>query len=226
MLERILEPESMDSEEDAAEYDRMDHSAVNEAFVSDLIAAGFTGGDVLDLGTGTAQIPVAICRRVAGCRIMAADASTAMLDLARYGIEAAGMNGRIQLAHADAKRLPFGDRMFGAVISNSIIHHVPEPLDVLREAVRVLREGGLLFCRDLMRPLSAGQLDQLVERYAGCESARARQLFADSLRAALSLEEVTGLVVRLGFSPQSVQATSDRHWTFTARKPEVGGPSG
>jgi hypothetical protein len=35
MLPRILEPEVMDSAEDAAEYDSMYHAAVNEVFVTD-----------------------------------------------------------------------------------------------------------------------------------------------------------------------------------------------
>ena len=36
MLKRVLEPEVMDSDEDAREYDSMDHAAVNAVFVADL----------------------------------------------------------------------------------------------------------------------------------------------------------------------------------------------
>ena len=39
MLPRILEPELMDTAEDAREYDAMDHAAVNAVFVNDLLAA-------------------------------------------------------------------------------------------------------------------------------------------------------------------------------------------
>ncbi len=35
MLERVLEPEAMDSPEEARDYDAMDHSAVNRVFVAD-----------------------------------------------------------------------------------------------------------------------------------------------------------------------------------------------
>ena len=38
MLPRTLEPELMDSDVDAGEYDAMDHSAVNRQFVTDLLA--------------------------------------------------------------------------------------------------------------------------------------------------------------------------------------------
>ena len=62
-LKRILEPEVMDTPEEARDYNGMDHSEVNRIFVDDLLATGFTGVDILDLGTGTAQIPVELCQR-------------------------------------------------------------------------------------------------------------------------------------------------------------------
>jgi hypothetical protein len=75
-----------------------------------------------------------------------------------------------------------------------------------------------LFFRDLLRPDDDLNVQHLVATYAGQASAHQRQMFDDSLRAALRLEEVRDLVVQLGFSPETVQATSDRHWTWTARK--------
>ncbi|MEZ6069552.1 MAG: hypothetical protein R3C10_04605 [Pirellulales bacterium] len=65
-LDRVLEPEVMDTAAEALAYDRMDHTAVNMAFVDDLIAAAGEANDltnVLDLGTGTALIPIELCRR-------------------------------------------------------------------------------------------------------------------------------------------------------------------
>src|SRR5438045_3510792 len=38
-LQRVLEPEVMDSPEEAADYDAMDHSEVNRVFVDDLIGS-------------------------------------------------------------------------------------------------------------------------------------------------------------------------------------------
>lgn len=219
MLTRVLEPEVMDTHEEASEYDAMDHSVVNQRFVDDLALAGFAAGDVLDIGTGTAQIPILIAQRFPASRIMAIDMSVQMLELARYNLEVGRVVQQVQLAHVDAKRLPYSASMFDWVISNSIIHHLPDPSLCLREAVRVCRPGGGLFFRDLYRPNSLKELNHLVETYAGGESARAQQLFRDSLHAALSLSEIRQLVAELGFDERSVEATSDRHWTWCARKP-------
>jgi ubiquinone/menaquinone biosynthesis C-methylase UbiE len=220
MLERVLEPELMDSAEEARDYDRMDHSAVNRVFADDFLATGFAGGDVLDLGTGTARIPVEICRRYLDCRILATDAAPHMLDLACYNVEGARLRERIQLARVDAKRLTCRDGMFDAVISNSIVHHIPEPAAVLAEAVRVTRPGGQLFFRDLLRPDSREELDRLVATYAGNEGDHARLMFAGSLHAALTVAEMQALVAELGFEPGTVTATSDRHWTWSVVRPE------
>lgn len=223
MLPRTLEPELMDSPDEARDYDEMDHAEVNRRFVDDLLSATQASGqsilgDVLDLGTGTALIPIELCRRVCDCRVMAADAAISMLELARYNVEIAGLSERVQLAHVDAKRMLFADDMFDVVMSNSILHHIPEPLTVLREAARVLKPGGLLFFRDLLRPPSAGEIDRLVATYAGNENAHAQQMFRDSLHAALTLDEARVLAERIGVPGEKIEQTSDRHWTLAARK--------
>jgi ubiquinone/menaquinone biosynthesis C-methylase UbiE len=232
MLPRTLEPEIMDAPDDAADYEAMDHRAVNIRFVDDLLAAGLENCraaydvereepptiDLLDLGTGTAQIPVLLCQRELNLRVLAVDAAHEMLHLARLNIEIAGLRDSIQLDWADCKELPHVAEYFDGVISNSIIHHIPEPLVVLREAVRVCRTGGLLFVRDLARPDSTDMVEYLVQQYAGTENAHQQQLFRESLHAALTVDEVRGLVGELGFMHETVQMTSDRHWTWVARK--------
>jgi len=113
----------------------------------------------------------------------------------------------------------YEDDQFDVVISNSIIHHIPEPAAVLREAVRVAKPGGLLFFRDLMRPARSADVSRLVATYAAGANEHQQKMFDDSLRAALDLDEIRELITTLGFAKVSVQATSDRHWTWIAKKP-------
>lgn len=218
MLPRILESEFMDSPQEALEYDTMDHSHVNRVFVDDLLAVCPQPGDVLDLGTGTAQIPIELCRRAPDCRVMAADAAQSMLELARYNVEAHSLIERIQLVQVDAKKLGYPDGMFDTVMSNSIVHHIPNPLQVLAEAVRVVKPAGRLFFRDLLRPHDTARLQWLVDTYTAEASVQQRQMFADSLQAALALAEIRELVASLGFATETVQASSDRHWTWSTVK--------
>jgi ubiquinone/menaquinone biosynthesis C-methylase UbiE len=238
MLPRVLEPEVMDSAEDAHQYDAMDHGQVNEVFVNDLLDAvtdwslastKLSPGKrpvrsvdvalhVLDLGAGTAQIPIELACRSSHFHITAVDAAESMLEIARDNVAATGLSQRILLVLGDAKELPFGDESFPVVISNSILHHIPEPRDVIAEAIRVTAAGGLLFHRDLARPADEAQLNDLVDRYAGDSTPYQRRLFAVSLHAALTVEEVQQLVAEFGFASETVSMTSDRHWTWVASK--------
>ncbi len=220
-LVRVLEPEAMESADDARDYDAMDHSVVNRAFVEEFLAAvaarhGSPVGTVLDLGTGTAQIPIELCRATEAGHVLAIDVAESMLEWAKTNVARAGFADRVSLALVDAKLLPYADGSFSAVMSNSIVHHIPEPGDVLAEAVRVTEPGGILFVRDLARPADEAQVNHLVATYAGQCNEHQRQLFDDSLRAALSIEEMRALVVNLGFDTATVAATSDRHWTWHA----------
>jgi len=224
MLARVLEPEVMDDLEEAVEYNDMDFTQVNRSFVDDLIQYATRGGnalgrDILDLGTGTARIPVELCTQIPDVRVMASDASTHMLELARYNIEIHHMLDRIQLHRGDAKKLIFGREFFDGVISNSLVHHLPDCQEFFSESLRVLRPCGILFIRDLFRPESQSEVERLVALHAGTESERSQQLFRQSLQAALTLEEVAKIVSPLGIDPTCIRMTSDRHWTLAYRKP-------
>jgi ubiquinone/menaquinone biosynthesis C-methylase UbiE len=222
-MSRVLEPEVMDSQSEAHDYDSMDHGEVNRRFVSDFLTAAHQAGlppdaPVLDLGTGTAQIPIELCRQNPRAQVWAIDLAEPMLERARANVAAAGLNDQIRLERHDAKQLPFAAERFAAVISNSIVHHIPEPGDALAEALRVVQSRGVIFVRDLARPLDSDAVRHLVDTYAaGCNDHQ-RQLFASSLHAALSVAEVRALVTSLGYEGRTVTATSDRHWTWIACK--------
>ncbi len=216
MLQRILEPEVMDDAQEAWAYDAMDHSAVNENFVSDLLEFCQLPGCVLDVGTGTARIPILVCRHQPSVTMVACDASASMLEIARFNLKAANLENRIQLRLEDVKKLSFADGAFDCTVSNSLIHHLSEPSIAVGEMVRVTRTGGRLFVRDLSRPDDNDEIERLVARHAGGEDPESQQLFRQSLAAALTAHEMQQIVSQFGFSSNTVRSTSDRHWTWTA----------
>lgn len=227
-LQRVLEPEVMDTPEEARDYDAMDHRAVNAVFCADLLAHGAIGPSVLDIGTGTAQIPIELCTRAPGVQIVAVDLAEHMLALAKENVARARLQEHITLEKVDAKAMPWADGRFATTISNSIVHHIPEPRAVFSEMRRVTRSGGLVFVRDLARPESKAEVDRLVALHGGeaptdpaklASYEHQRALFAASLEAALTVEEVTGMANAAGLAGCDVRMTSDRHWTLVFRKP-------
>lgn len=238
MFARVLEPEVMDTADEARDYDSMDHAAVNARFCDDFLAFASQGGRpalgsmvpsrVIDFGTGTALIPVELCARAAGFGVVAIDLADHMLALARVNVTRAGLSNRVLLERVDAKGTPYEDGAFGATISNSIVHHIPEPQRCLAEMWRVTASGGLLFVRDLHRPDSEAEVDRLVALYGGQPPAdpalvapfeNQRALFRASLCASLTVEEVAAMVAPLGVPASAIRMTSDRHWTLACEKP-------
>ena len=217
MLPRVLEPEVMDTPEEARDYDAMDHAQVNRAFVADFLAMWDGRGPILDVGTGTAQIPIEFCCQSPTGNIVAIDAAGHMLVVAHEHVARAGLDGRVALQLVDAKRMPFEDRSFPAIMSNSIVHHIPDPRTVFAEIARVAAPGATIFVRDLLRPTDAATLQRLVETYAAGANDHQRKMFAESLNAALTVAEVQELVAGAGFDSAGVRQTTDRHWTWTVR---------
>lgn len=212
-MKRILEPEVMDTWEEAAEYDAMDFLEVNKAFAGKALEIGPEKGLILDVGTGTARIPIFICQERWEWQIIGIDLSQNMLIIGEKNIKEAGLEDRIKLESVDAKNLPYPDRNFEAVISNSIVHHLPDPLPFWRELKRVLKPGGGIFIRDLLRPENEEITEEFVSKYAADCNDRQRGLFRDSLKAAFTVDEVQEMIETVGLEGVTVYQSSDRHWT-------------
>ena len=209
-MQRILEPEVMDTPEEADAYAAMDHGAPNRAFVDRLFELG-ASGHMLDLGTGPGHIPLAICERAPAATLVAVDLAHHMLGLAQRLRDASPHAARIELLWADAKALDLPDASFDAVFSNTLLHHLPDPVPCLREARRVLRPGGALLIRDLFRPGSETELEALVARHAAHDSEIQRGLFRDSLRASLTPDELRLAARQAGLEAFELTLDSDRH---------------
>lgn len=217
-LYRILEPEIMAGAEEAAEYDHMDFSATDRLFAERAAAlaraSSFASGPIVDLGCGNAKIPLAIATLAPGTRTYAVEMSLAMLRVAARNRAKAGMAAsRVQFIAGDAKQLPFRAGSAGLVVSNSLIHHIPEPRAVFQEAARLAGHRGAILIRDLVRPENQNALDELVEKYAAGWSALQTGLFADSLHAALTVQEVRQCLADCGIGGVKVSQITDRHWS-------------
>lgn len=213
-MERVLEPEVMDSWEEAVAYDAMDFIEVNTAFVQRAteLAPPFPA-KILDVGTGTARIPVLLCLKCPQWQVIGIDLAENMLKIGKQHVQEAGLEKQIALEIIDAKQMPYPDGYFQMVISNSLVHHLPEPLPLFQEISRVLQPNGAIFIRDLMRPADEQAIDALTESIGSEYDAHQTKLFRDSLQAALTIDEVKDLILQSGLENVKVYPSSERHWT-------------
>ncbi|MEW6582211.1 MAG: class I SAM-dependent methyltransferase [Actinomycetota bacterium] len=96
---------------------------------------------VLDVATGTGAVAAEIALRY-GCHVVAVDQSPEMLAQARVRLAERGVADRVELVQAQAEDLPFDDDAFDAATFTYLLRYVDDPLDTLREIVRVVHPGG------------------------------------------------------------------------------------
>ena len=208
----------MDTWLEATAYDAMDFTAVNTAFATDAIALDPHAIKVLDIGTGTARIPILMCQQRPQYLVTGIDLAQSMLIIGQKNVEAAQLTQRIRLERVDSKRMPYPDLEFDMVISNSLVHHIPEPLSLFQEIKRLVKLDGAILIRDLIRPENDLIVNDLVDKIGAGYDPQQQQLFRDSLKAALTITEVRSLIDRVGLTGVKLTQSSELHWTLERQK--------
>jgi 2-polyprenyl-3-methyl-5-hydroxy-6-metoxy-1,4-benzoquinol methylase len=149
---------------------------------------------ILDIGTGSADIPLSIVRwakgRGIGIEIVATDNHPTTLELARRHT---AETREITIESADALRLPYADGSFDVALCSTALHHFDSETDVvrvLREMDRVSRIGFIV--NDLARSRAA--------------LAGARLLAATVWRRHVLTRHDGPLSVRRAFTPAELRA--------------------
>mgnify|MGYP003694209421 CR=1 FL=1 len=99
---------------------------------------------VLDLGTGSGAIALAIAAEHPSARVLATDASAAALETARRNAAALGLDERVRFAAGDWFEAVAADERFEVVVSNPPYIATAE-WDVLPEDVRSFEPATALF---------------------------------------------------------------------------------
>ncbi|MCH2113193.1 MAG: class I SAM-dependent methyltransferase, partial [Planctomycetes bacterium] len=104
-MKRVLEPEVMDTDEEADSYDAMDHSGPNQSFIERLVDLGLRGS-CLDIGCGPGQVALMACGEVQDLHVTGVDLADTMLAHAQRHLQESDVAGRVVFQKADAKNLP------------------------------------------------------------------------------------------------------------------------
>ena len=154
--ERVSSSEGMDDARLAEQFAAISTNPTWRRFRRLLVrrALGLTTqGRALDLGCGAGYLAIDLATQAPELCVTGLDLSPAMLDQASVRTRSAGIEARVGLHQADAKRIPAPDNSFDLVFSSFSLHHWGDPVAVLDEVARVLRPGGSFLIRDLRRDL-------------------------------------------------------------------------
>ena len=219
-MRRALEPELMDDPEQALVYARADFEEENQGFVARFLESypDLKDVHVLDLGCGPADIPIRLAHALPECRVTGVDGSAPMIALGREAVRAAGLADRITLRCERFQDMVLAEKA-DAVISNSLLHHVPNALQFWYALRQLAKPGAVVLVMDLLRPDSPEEAQVLVDRYAAAEPAILRRDFYHSLLAAFTDDEVAAQLTEMNLSRLLIDVPDDRHWVVGGRLP-------
>jgi demethylmenaquinone methyltransferase / 2-methoxy-6-polyprenyl-1,4-benzoquinol methylase len=168
-----------------------------------------TGAKVLDLCTGTHDVPLRMMRRDPSLQVFALDGSPSMLAEGQRRARERGLT--IDARICDAHRLPFEDATFDAVTLQFATRHL-RVAETFAEILRVLKPGGTFYHNDMLRPASRLiEVPYLAYLRASVwftamlfgsshDSRRCIGYFADAIRHFYKPEEMSELLEEIGFA--------------------------
>jgi ubiquinone/menaquinone biosynthesis C-methylase UbiE len=119
--------------------------------VAEDVVSSFEEGALLDLGTGPGYLPIEIVKRSPLIRCDGIDLSGRLIKMARVNAKKAGVDDRVNFEVGNAARLRSEDEHYDMVISTGMLHMLKDPVKVLRECYRVLKQGGKAWIYDPAR---------------------------------------------------------------------------
>jgi ubiquinone/menaquinone biosynthesis C-methylase UbiE len=108
-------------------------------------------GKVLDVGTGFGMLAITLAQRNPNVEVIGLDISNKMAEAGKTVVERKELSQRVSFVIADAKKMPFDDNYFDAIISYGSLHHWLEPERVFNEINRVRKPDGIIYIADLKR---------------------------------------------------------------------------
>ena len=206
----------MEDEAQVLAYAAADFEEENQGFLDRFreYFPEFTEGHILDLGCGPGDIPVRFARALPSCRITGVDASEPMIGLAGVAVKQAGLADRITFRCERFQGVSLIEPV-DAVVSNSLLHHVPNPLQFWYRLRQLVKPGSPVLVMDLLRPDSPEEAQAIVDRNAAKEPDILRRDFYNSLLAAFTEDEVAAQLAEMNLSRLIVDVVDDRHWVVS-----------
>ena len=216
-MQRRLEPELMNGDAQVQAYAVADFSSGDQATLEAIQQLLFTTSPlpadplVVDLGCGPGNITLRLAELLPNARIVGIDGAESMLALARERAQQQQLE--ISFLCQTLQEVLKGPLLGQAdlIVSNSLLHHLHQPGLLWTVSQALAAPGCRALHRDLRRPASDAEIQQLLLKHLPSAPEVLQHDFAASLAAAFEPHEVTTELQRLGLDQLTVSAEDDRY---------------
>ena len=115
---------------------------------------------IVDIGSGTGDLINLISKRYSFKEIYSVDLNQEMLNIGKKRFN----KENIKFIKANAELLPFEDNTFDKYIISFCIRNVTDVRKALKEAIRVLKPGGIFYCLEFSQP-NSGLINLVYKKY-------------------------------------------------------------
>jgi trans-aconitate methyltransferase len=211
-MNRVLEQELMDDDEQVEAYAEADFEAPHNQFIQRLkifVNKPDLNITALDLGCGPGDISRRFVETYPLSKVDAVDGSVPMIMAGQLSLPK-DLKPRVNFILGVLPNILLPHAKYELIFSNSLLHHLPDP-QVLWQVIKkyAQSETGIIIM-DLLRPESTEAAKQLVKTYADNEPPILQQDFYNSLLAAFTLDEIKAQLKQAGLH-FLVEQISDRH---------------
>ena len=102
---------------------------------------------ILDCGCGPGNITLDLAKIVSEGKVIGIDVEQSQIKEATKRAKRQVINN-VKFYQSSVYKLPFKDETFDIVFCHTLLQHLKEPIDVLKDIYRVLKPGGLVALRD------------------------------------------------------------------------------
>ena len=136
------------AEREDSQLEKIEGPADHHELLSSLLSSipgEESNGTVVDLGTGTGRLLSLLCENAR--LVIGVDSASEMIEVARRKTEELALE-QVEFRLGSLEHLPLGDGEADAMVANMVLHHVANPIDVIREVHRGLVPGGRFLLAD------------------------------------------------------------------------------
>lgn len=213
IMPRVPEPEKMTEEEEFF-YAKADYSAPHEALAREIAATVGAGPKwAIDIGCGPGDVLLRLRKQASDWVLVGADISPRMLSLAsedeahRLAAEETPINWVL----INGKQIAFPSNSFDVIISNSVLHHVADPVLFWSTIGKLSKHGTHVFVRDLRRPANETEAKAIIERNIPNEYDVVKTHYFSSLLSSYTPSEVESQLREAKVLGLSVIEIEDRY---------------